>query len=313
MTSQDQEAVPGTMPDRLRIYLTGVLMGAADTIPGVSGGTMALIAGIYTRLVAAIDGLLLLVHALVPVIRTRDIDGAATELRDADVPFLVILGAGIVTAVVALAGIMHAALVAAPAPMNALFLGLIGGSTVIIGRDTDIASRRPALAAATGALLAFLVTGVSGGAGFGHALPVIFLSGVVASAAMLLPGISGAAFLYILGQYAYLTGALSRTVGALPSGPALATDGPVVAVFVAGAAVGLLSISRVVSTALERHPAVTMAFLVGLMAGALRLPVTNILDAGPWGPVTGTVVVGAVLAGTVAVLGIDRLAPDRDL
>lgn len=302
--ADDEDGVPAG----LRIYLTGVLMGAADTIPGVSGGTMAFITGIYTRLVTAIDGLPGLARDLL-----RDPRHARDALRDADVRFLVLLGAGIVTAVVALAGIMHAALVAAPAPMNALFLGLIAASAAVIGRDIDRAARTTA-AALGGGVLAFLVTGVSGGAGFGHALPVIFLSGVVASAAMLLPGISGAAFLYILGQYAYLAGALSRTVTALPAGPALAVDGPVVAVFVAGAGTGVLSISRLVRAALEREPAVTMAALVGLMVGALRLPVVNVAGAvDAWTPATGLVVAAATLAGAAAVVGIDRLAPDREM
>lgn len=302
----------GGMPDPLRIYLTGVLMGAADTIPGVSGGTMAFIAGIYTRLVTAIDAAPGLAFALPAAARDRDLPRMADALRDADVLFLAVLGAGIVTAVVALAGIMHTALVAAPATMNALFLGLIGASAVIIGRDID-RSARTAAAALAGGVLAFLVTGVSAGNGFGHTLPVVFVSGVVASAAMILPGISGAAFLYILGQYTYLTGALSRTVAALPTGPAIWTDGPVVAVFVAGAAAGVLSIARLVRTTLDRDAAVTMAGLVGLMVGALRLPAANILAVTPLSPGTVVLVAVAAVAGAVAVGALDRLAPGTDI
>lgn len=287
----------------LSIYLKGAAMGAADTVPGVSGGTVALITGIYGRLVAAIAALdPRIIRHLGPGGGGRD--RFLAELRAADLPFLLTLGAGVATAVVLLARVMHGLLIARPAAMNALFFGLIGASSVVIARDVPLRSRRAPAAALLGIVTGFAVTGVSGGGGIGHSLPVVLLAGATASAAMLLPGISGAAILYILGQYEFLTGTLTRTVDAVAAGTLPARDGAVVAVFLAGVAAGLLTISRAVSWALDRSPAVTFAALIGLMVGALRMPVEAVAAAGGFSP---TVAAAAVL-GAAVVLGLDALS-----
>ncbi|MFB6076810.1 MAG: DUF368 domain-containing protein, partial [Candidatus Nanohaloarchaea archaeon] len=252
------------------IFLRGVAMGTADTIPGVSGGTVALITGIYGRLVAAVAAVPSLAADVPDLVRRED--SPSSRLRSADIPFLLVLLAGILAAVVTLSGVIHTLMGRYPAPMNALFFGLIAASAAVVRRDVTAASARTAAAASAGFLAAFLVTGVSGGAGIGNTLPAVFVSGAVASAAMLLPGISGAAFLYILGQYAYLTGTLSRFTGSVLSGSVSMSAGAVVLVFVAGVAAGVVSIARLVGHALDRAPDATMAALVGLMVGALRLP-----------------------------------------
>ncbi len=300
----------------LAVYLKGMLMGAADTIPGVSGGTIALITGIYERLVTAIASLdpRPLRHLLRPwdaEERGRLADG----LSEMGVPFLLVLGAGIATAVVGLSRFMHAALVQYPVPTNALFFGLIAASAVVLYREVSVDTVGRAAAAVVGFLVAFLVTGVSGGGGVGHSLPVVFLSGAVASAAMLLPGISGAAFLYILGQYEFLTGRLTRFVDAvvaMPGGAAtLAADAAIIAAFLAGLAVGVLTIAHAVRWAMEHYREATLVALVSLMVGALRLPVENIL-AGTDGWTAGAVgaVAIAAAAGAALVLGLDRSTDD---
>ncbi|MFB6294433.1 MAG: DUF368 domain-containing protein, partial [Candidatus Nanohaloarchaea archaeon] len=267
--------------DWLIVYLKGVAMGAADTVPGVSGGTIALITGIYERLVAAVAALspaplrhLGQVHTDAGRRRFRD------ELGEMDVWFLAVLGTGVASAVVVLSRFMHTALVQYPAATNALFFGLIGASALVLYRAVSLDGPRRIAAAAASFAAAFLVVGVSGGTGFGHSLPVVFAAGMVASAAMLLPGISGAAFLYILGQYAFLTGRLERFVDAilaLPRTPAtLAADAAVIAVFLAGIGAGLVTVARGVQWALQRDRATTLTALVSLMAGSLRLPVERI-------------------------------------
>ncbi|MDY6761848.1 MAG: DUF368 domain-containing protein [Candidatus Nanohaloarchaea archaeon] len=301
-----------TLRDWIVVYLKGVAMGAADTVPGVSGGTIALITGIYERLVAAFAAL-----SPAPLQHLRQVhrsDARRALLDDfeaMDVPFLLVLGAGIATAVVVLSRFMHTALVQYPAPTNALFFGLIGASTVVLLDSVSLDTPRRVLVAAGGFLAAFLVTGVSGGGGLGHALPVVFVAGAVASAAMLLPGISGAAFLYILGQYAFLTGRLSRFVDALLAfpriPPTLAADAAVITVFLAGVGTGLVTIARAVERALERDRATTLTVLVALMAGSLRLPVENVVrETAAVTPVTAAGVLLPASAGAAAVLLLDR-------
>ncbi|MDY6765736.1 MAG: DUF368 domain-containing protein [Candidatus Nanohaloarchaea archaeon] len=295
--------------DWIVVYLKGVAMGAADTIPGVSGGTIALITGIYERLVAAVAALspapLRHLGRLHTGAGRRDL---LDDLAAMDIWFLTVLGAGVATAVVLLSSVMHALLVRHPAPINALFFGLIGASAVVLLEHTPIDTPRRALTAVSSFVAAFFLTGVSGGGGLGHSLTVVFVAGAVASAAMLLPGISGAAVLYILGQYAFLTGTLSRFVDALlalPSPPpTLPRDAAVVVVFLTGVVSGLVSIARLVQRALAVDRATTLTGLVALMAGSLRLPVENIMAE------TGTVtpaVVAAAAVGVAAVLAVDRL------
>ncbi|MDY6769025.1 MAG: DUF368 domain-containing protein, partial [Candidatus Nanohaloarchaea archaeon] len=250
----------------LVVYLKGVAMGAADTVPGVSGGTIALITGIYERLVSAVSALdHRLLHRLSRLAVHGERGRVVEELVDRDLPFLLVLGAGVASAVVVLSRFMHTALVQFPVATNALFLGLIGASAVVLYGEVAVDTAWRAAAAVTGFVLAVLVTGVSGNGGLGHALPVVFAAGAVASAAMLLPGISGAAFLYILGQYTFMTGRLERFVDAVltfPAAPAtLAADAAVVLTFLAGVGTGLVTVAHAVRWALDRERAATMAFL----------------------------------------------------
>ncbi|MFB6265528.1 MAG: DUF368 domain-containing protein [Candidatus Nanohaloarchaea archaeon] len=290
----------------LVIYLKGVAMGAADTVPGVSGGTIALITGIYERLVSAISDL-----------RFPDLDrGLGEELREMDLKFLTVLGAGIATAVVLLSRLMHTALVNYAAPTNALFLGFIGASAVVLYSEVEVDTAGRIGAGATGFVLAFLVTGLSGTGVLGHSLPAVFVSGAVASAAMILPGISGAAFLYVLGQYRFLTGVLERFVDSLlgfGTGASLMADAGVIAVFLSGMAVGLLTIAGAVRWALERYREATLTFLVSLMAGSLRLPVEEIFaSTGTWNVTVATAILAPLLVGAVLVLGLDRYTDDLE-
>lgn len=297
----------------IAIYLKGLCMGAADMIPGVSGGTIALIVGIYERLVraiAAIDPRMArdLLHLHRPAGRQR----LRTNLVAIDLPFLLLLGAGIGTAVLGLSRIIIAALEAYPAEVNAFFFGLIGASAVIIFRDVTIDTPGRALIGFVGFTIAFVLSGAAAD-GLGASLPIVFIAGAIAISAMILPGISGAAFLYILGQYEHMLDAL-RTVtdGAI----AFLTGGTesefaeaslVVATFLVGAVIGLLTTARIVSWALARYRIATLAFLVSLMVGALRLPIEEAYAA--VGVPSGLEWVGILFAagiGAGLVLGLDR-------
>ncbi len=308
-----------TMREWVVIYLKGVCMGAADIVPGVSGGTIALITGIYDRLIAAIAALDPRIVATVPALASAD--GRARfrdDLLGMDVPFLLVLGAGVGTAVLAMSQVIHAAFEAYPAVLNGFFFGLIAASAVVIYRVTDVDTPGRIGALLVGAILAFVVSGTAESDGQAS-LALVFLAGAIAISAMVLPGISGAAFLYILGQYEYMLGSLTELIDALiglldgGSSAAVVEPGIVVVVFMTGAVVGLLTMARVVKRAFERNRMATLGFLVGLMVGALRMPVERAAEATEvWTAGLLVVIVVAVVVGAALVLGFDYYTDSLD-
>jgi putative membrane protein len=200
----------------------------------------------------------------------------------------------------------------------AFFFGLIAASAVVLYDAVVVDTPGRGLAAVAGFVFAFLVTGVSGGGAVPHDLPIIFAAGAVGITAMVLPGISGSFILLLLGQYTYLTGVLSEFVDALlgvvtgAGGPVLRL-GAVVAVFVAGATVGVLTVAHVIRRALDAYRAATLAFLVSLMVGSLRLPAVEVAEnVGAWTPTAAAAMVGAAAVGAAAVLALDRYTDDLD-
>jgi len=304
----------------LSVYLKGVFMGAADAVPGVSGGTIALITGIYERLVGAIAAFEPRVLADLP--RAYEADARARVvgmLREMDVAFLAVLGAGVLTAIIGVTGVVASLEESSPAVLFAFFFGLIAASAVVLWGEVRLDTRGERLAAVTGLVVAFLLAGESAGAAVPHAPPVLFVAGGIAICAMILPGVSGSLLLILLGQYVYMTNALHGFIGAVVDvgrGGALdAAVGPAISVvsFVAGAAVGILTFARVVKWALATHRQVTLTFLVALMVGALRLPVAEVLTAGGAWPVARlAAALLAGLAGAVAVLLVDYYTDDLE-
>jgi putative membrane protein len=306
------------LPEWLVVLLKGLAMGGADAVPGVSGGTIALITGIYERMIAALTALDPRVFRSVTKIHRPDARAALIDdLVEMDVPFLITLGVGMITAVIVLARVIHVALETIPAPTFAFFAGLIGASAVVMGDRRWLTRPTHVLAALLGFALAYLVAGASSAGVFPQTLPVIFVAGVIAICGMILPGISGAFILLLVGQYGFLTGVLSRFVDqllALALGgdtSQLIDDGLVVFTFVAGAIVGLLTTAHVVRFALVRYRTATYAFLVSLMVGALRYPVIQIAATDPE-PMMMAVVGGAALAGVALVGMLDRYTDDLE-
>ncbi|WP_254544174.1 DUF368 domain-containing protein [Halomarina pelagica] len=306
--------------DWAEIYLKGAFMGAADTVPGVSGGTIALITGIYERLITAITNLDPRALALVPGVVTAD---GRARLRDRlvemDVPFLLVLGAGIVTAVVTLSKALETALEVYPAEMNAFFFGLILASAIVLYRHVSVDTARRLLVAVAGFVFAFLLTDPSVNGALPSTPPVLFFSGMVAITAMILPGISGSFILYILGQYGTLIGVPSALVAGIVAfartGDVAPLAGPAstVAVFGVGAVVGLFTIAHVIKYALAHYRAATLTFLVSLMVGALRLPVANVAsETGALTAATAAALLAAALVGVALVLGIDHYTDDLE-
>ncbi|WP_266079818.1 DUF368 domain-containing protein [Haladaptatus caseinilyticus] len=309
------------MRSLLTIYLKGVCMGAADAVPGVSGGTIALITGIYERLISAVASFdPRIVTSALQVHKPEERAKVREMLAEMDLPFLLALGAGIATAIMTVTGLVTAASERVPVLLFAFFFGLIAASAIVLYDEVSVETPGQVGAAIAGFALAFFVAGAVEQGGGSPPLPLVFFTGMIAISAMVLPGISGALILYLLGQYEYLSrnlhGFKDAVVALLEGGSfdALIASGTVVITFVLGAGVGVLTISKIVSWALDHYRAATLTFLVSLMVGALRFPVEEIFraDAFAWTPtVLGSAVLAAIVGGG-AVLLLDRYTDDLD-
>jgi len=245
----------------LGVYLRGVLMGAADIVPGVSGGTIAFITGIYDTLLGSIRSFDL---ELLARLGKLDIKGAWQHVNGG---FLLALLSGIGTSIFSLARLFSWILDNHPVPLWAFFFGLILASAVVLLRQIEGWTPARALcllAGATGAgIIAFLPV-----ANLDFGLVGVFVAGFVAICAMILPGISGSFILVLLGMY----GTVLDAVKALDIGFLL--------VFCLGCASGLLSFSRLLHWLLHRFHQATMAVLTGFLFGSLVIvwPWKKVLD-----------------------------------
>ncbi|WP_338738472.1 DUF368 domain-containing protein [Haloplanus salilacus] len=306
------------------VYLKGICMGAADAVPGVSGGTIALVVGVYERLIGAITAVTpgRIRRVLAAPLPGRWAD-AREAFREVDGLFLGALGGGIVTAVVVATRVLHIALGSDPVATFGFFFGLIAASAVVLSSEVSLDTPGRVGAAVGGFLLAF-VAGGQAAAALPSTTPVVVAVGAVAISAMVLPGISGSLILVILGQYEFLVDRLTAFVDALlglavgGSVTAVVDPGRTVVAFVAGAVVGLFTVAHAVRWALERYRAATLSFLVSLVVGGLRAPVVEAgrdLSVG-WTADAALAFALAAVVGAVAVLGLERytggLATDTD-
>ena len=246
----------------VKTYFCGLCMGTADIVPGVSGGTVALILGVYQRLLSAISSFD--AHFLSLLKRMQWTQAA----RHVDFHFLVALALGILTGVIGLAGLMDYLLTHHRSITFASFFGLILASGLLVGRMTQPKSK--------GQLAACMVLGFVAALGalaimsLGRVIPLpgyayTFFCGMIAICAMILPGISGAYLLLMLGKYEEITHILKG----LPRFETTFEDLLTVAVFSAGCLLGLLLFSRVLRWFLRRYWSETMAVLCGFMLGSL--------------------------------------------
>jgi putative membrane protein len=305
----------------LSIYLKGVFMGAADSVPGVSGGTIALITGVYERLITALTALDPTVLQHVPrLYQRRARQALVSDLVDMDVPFLLALGLGAVSAVVGISRVVHRALTQFPALTFAFFFGLIAASAVVLYGQVSLETPRRIAVAVIGIAIAFFLSGVtsSGGGLPGTPLAVLF-AGMFAITAMILPGVSGAFLLLLMGQYEFLTGTLKTFVNkllAIPTGgsiDAVIEPGTIVVSFMVGGVVGLLTIAHVIRWSLSNYRQATLTFLVSLMVGALRLPAAEIAEnTSRWTPGTVVAIAGVALVAGAAVILLDRYTDDLE-
>ena len=236
-------------------FVRGVAMGAADVVPGVSGGTVALLLGVYEQLVGTIrDGS----TALGRMARGEVREGFG-DLRRLDWWFLAPLVAGMLATITALAGVIQALLENHPEELAGLFLGLVAASMVVAARMPAAWSSLRVGSATLAAVVLFVVLGFSGGPVVDPSPVALFGAGAVAVCAWILPGISGAFLLLMLGMYPSVLGAVDDGIfGDL-------------AMVAAGAVVGLALFSMILGRLLDRHRDTVLAVLVGLMAGSLRV------------------------------------------
>jgi len=238
-------------------------MGGADIIPGVSGGTVALVVGIYERLVSAIS------HFDMNLLRLLTARRWSEAARHVDLRFLIALGLGILTGIVCLADLMQYLLFEQRSYTLAVFFGLILASSWIVARMArphGFAQYGLCGGLAVGAaLLAYGLVGLSQ-LGFHEHLGYIFLCGMVAICAMILPGISGAYILWLLGAYVAVTEMISHVMHLEFTARELLT----MSVFCAGCVVGLVSFSKLLRRLLAHAHMPTMAVLGGFMVGSLR-------------------------------------------
>jgi putative membrane protein len=242
---------PKTVGEYARLFFTGIAMGAADTVPGVSGGTMAFILGVYENLIDAIKSFNPTSIRLALSFKMREF------FEYVPFRFLIALGLGIGTAILALAGIISGIMddPGGESLLFAFFFGLVIASIISVGAKVKW-SALPLMWLAIGSVTAFVIVNIVPAEG-SHDPLTLFISGAIAICAMILPGISGSFILLILGQYDYvLTQVSERNVGPL--------------LFVAvGCVVGIVIFSRVLSYLLKRFYHTTVAALVGFMVGSL--------------------------------------------
>lgn len=239
------------MKNKFHYYFCGLTMGAVDVIPGVSGGTIAFILGIYPRLLNAIEAFNLDFLKLLLRFRLRE----AFDL----IPwaFLLPLLAGIGTSIFSLARVVTYVLATWPITIWSFFFGLIVASSLHLGKGLNLGKVTTWAALAAGAVAGWLIGG-AGVTDIGQSLPIYFISAFIAICAMILPGISGAFVLVLLGQYAHVIRAVAEL------------NFPVLIVFALGCACGLMTFARVVNRLLQYAPNAVMAVLTGLMLGSLR-------------------------------------------
>jgi putative membrane protein len=233
------------------LFFKGIAMGAADVVPGVSGGTIAFITGIYEELINSIKG----IHFGLLGIWKRE--GFKAFWQALNGRFLVTLFLGIGVSIASLASLMKFLLENYEVLVWAFFFGLILASALVIGKKVDRSKPLNFVGLIIGTAIGFSITVLSP-ANTPDTNTFIFFSGAIAICAMILPGISGSFILLLLGKYVFIITGLTTL------------DFRVIGFFAAGAIVGLLSFSRVLSWLFTNYHQLTISLLTGIMIGSLN-------------------------------------------
>jgi putative membrane protein len=234
------------------IYLRGIAMGAADVVPGVSGGTVAFITGIYEELLNSIKSINL------SAIKTLIADGPMASWQQINGNFLLVLGLGILTSILSLAKVLGFLLDQYPLLLWSFFFGLILASSFHMAKQINRWSVKEWLALIVGVLIAVAIAELKP-ADLPPTPIMVFVAGSIAICAMILPGISGSFILVLMGMYRHILEAVNRF------------DWLLLLCFAAGCGVGLLSFTHLLSWLLTRFHNVAMSLLTGFLFGSLYL------------------------------------------
>ncbi|UII78947.1 DUF368 domain-containing protein [Flagellimonas sp. CMM7] len=237
--------------DYVFITLKGIAMGAADVVPGVSGGTIAFISGIYEELISSINNI------NISLFTTLRKEGLKAFWDKANGNFLLALFSGIFISVLSLAKFLSWLLENQPILLWSFFFGLVLASIFFVGKEIKKWSIATVVMFIFGAAIAYFITELPPNENV-DSLPYLFLSGALAVCAMILPGISGAFILVLLGSYKTILDAVHER------------DVKIVITVALGAVFGLLSFARLLKWMFNHYKNITLALLTGFILGSLN-------------------------------------------
>jgi putative membrane protein len=257
------------MKETLKIMLKGAAMGVAEVIPGVSGGTLAFITGIYERLLAAISNM------NISLFKTWKDEGFKAVWQKIDGLFLAKLLAGMAVGFLIGLKLVVRLLESHPVHIWSFFFGLILASIPLIGKQVKKWGGLEIVLLILGAGLVYWITIAAPSQGSEHLL-LVFLAGIIGVSALMLPGLSGSFVLLLLGMYTIIMPAIEEFTHH-PLGP----ETLIVIAFGLGIVVGLLTFAKVLSYTFKKYPNPTLALLTGFLIGSLN-------KVWPWQQVTET-------------------------
>lgn len=252
-------------PDYLTIYAKGIAMGAADVVPGVSGGTIAFISGIYQELLDSINK----IHF--GVIKTLKNEGFKKAFESVNGSFMLSLFLGIATSILTLSKVITYLLENEAILVWSYFFGLVVASIFFIGRDINYKNIPTIVALLIGTGISYYIT-ITEPVSNPDSYWYIFLSGFIAIIAMILPGISGAFILILMGSYETIFGSINQARDSLFSGnfDLFFQAFSRLFVFGIGCILGIKSFSKILKWMFANHKNVTLALLTGFMVGSLN-------------------------------------------
>lgn len=249
----------------LGISLKGMAMGAADIVPGVSGGTLAFIMGFYEELVETIDGLDL------KFFKSWKQNGLKETWIKYNLSFLVFLGLGVAISIALFAKIIENLIEVHPIKVWAFFFGLVSASLIYVAKQIKRWNAGIIISLLIASVFAFYISGLNPMAETDSTW-FLFVAGFVAIIAMILPGISGAFILLLIGAYQPVIGLLNDFTSALRMADLEAAKPLLgkILIFMLGAATGLKAFSKVLNWMFSNHKNLTLAALTGFILGALN-------------------------------------------
>lgn len=276
--------------DSIILLFKGILMGAADIVPGISGGTIAMMTGIYEQLIKKISNIKF--SFLIPLIH-GDFKLFIRKIKDEiDFIFFIPLLLGIAISFLVLSNIINYLLKTQTAYVYSFFIGLIFASAYILYQKLKLKDINAHIFLILGLILSYIFVGLNPIAS-NHDIFTIFFSGLIAICAMILPGISGSMILLLLNQYDYMINALHSF------------NLQDIFIFLIGALIGILSFSKFLNYLLSRYETLTISFLIGVMIGTLRKP---FLEISTHLPITWYYCIIPVIIGFLLIFILEKFA-----